>query len=93
MVPESDLLEQVRTLARATRWMTFHPHDSRRSEPGWPDLALVRPPRLVFAELKRERGRVSRDQQAWLDALAAVTQVDVYVWRPSDAARILEALR
>jgi hypothetical protein len=31
-----------------------------------------------------ERGRLTPDQEAWLDALRGVPSVEVYVWRPSD---------
>lgn len=37
--------------------------------PGVPDLILVRGPRLIFAELKRETGRTSGAQDGWLAAL------------------------
>ena len=36
--------------ARARGWRVYHTHDSRRSAAGFPDLVLVRPPRVVFAE-------------------------------------------
>jgi VRR-NUC domain len=73
--------------------LTFHTWDSRRSEPGFPDLVLVRPPRVVFVETKTERGRIRRDQRKWLDQLAACEAVEAYLVRPSDAGRILEVLR
>ena len=50
-------------LARLNGWMVYHTHDSRRSEPGWPDLALCRPPRLVLAKLKSDRGFLSSRQK------------------------------
>ena len=37
-------------------WRVYHTHDSRRSQPGFLDLTMVRPPRLIFAELKSEDG-------------------------------------
>ena len=79
---------QVVALARTLGWQVYHPFDSRRSTPGFPDLTLVRDRRLVFAELKTERGRVTAAQRGWLDALggvaAAADCVEVYLWRPSD---------
>lgn len=69
-------------------WRTFHPFDSRRSNPGFPDLTMVRRERLIFAELKRHTGRVSSAQSAWLMALArvdpAADRIEVHLWRPSD---------
>lgn len=50
---------------------------------GYPDLTLVRGERLLFVELKGEKGKVSVEQQDWLDALKG-TGVEVYLWRPSD---------
>jgi hypothetical protein len=49
---------------------------------GWPDLTLVRGDQIVFAELKSTKGRVTDEQQAWLDALMHVGKV--CVWRPVD---------
>ena len=54
---------------------------------GFPDLILVRPPRLVVAELKSVRGPVTARQQLWLDDVAAVPGIEVHVWRPDDWAR------
>lgn len=50
---------------------------------GFPDLVLVRPPRLIFVELKSDTGKIRPDQQWWLDRLTG-TAAEVYVWRPSD---------
>jgi hypothetical protein len=83
--------------AKLCGWKAFHPFDSRRSEPGWPDLALVRHGMLLFAELKTERGRVSPVQRDWLEALEAVSAwtnaVEVRLWRPSDWPEIERVLR
>ena len=34
----------VLELAQVTGWRSYHPHDSRRSAAGYPDLTLVRAP-------------------------------------------------
>jgi hypothetical protein len=47
----------------------------------------------VFAELKMPGKRPTMAQQAWLDALAGVTQVQSAVWNPDDLETILEVLR
>ena len=56
--------------ARLRGWLVYHTRDSRGSQPGYPDLTLVRGGRLIFAELKTDTGRVRVEQQAWLAALA-----------------------
>lgn len=81
---------RVRYVARLYGWAVYHTHDSRRSDPGFPDLVIVRE-RVVVAELKTERGRVTPEQEAWLAAFRAAG-VEAYVWRPSDwedAVRVL----
>jgi len=50
---------------------------------GWPDLVLVRKYRLIFVELKTEKGKLSVAQEAWMEALRPLAQHEVYVWRPS----------
>lgn len=80
---ERQLQDHVVALARALGWRVFHPYDSRRSEPGFPDMILVRD-RLLAVELKRETGRLTRAQEAWLAAFRATEVVEVYVWRPAD---------
>lgn len=81
---EQQLQQRVVDLARLRGWRVFHPHDSRHSEAGWPDLALCRRGRLVLAELKTATGRVSPEQRAWLADLAACPGVEVHLWRPAD---------
>ncbi|MGH2878933.1 MAG: VRR-NUC domain-containing protein [Solirubrobacteraceae bacterium] len=69
--------------AELNGWLVYHTYDSRRSNPGFPDLVMARGYRLVFAELKSEKGRESRAQTEWLDALGRATP-EVWLWRPSD---------
>lgn len=91
---EAEFLQAVKTLARLTGWLVYHTHDSRRSDPGFPDLVLTRSGIVVFAELKTEKGRLSTEQEAWLAELRkadAGDSVRVEVWRPSDWSQI-EAL-
>lgn len=85
-------------------WKTSHFNDSRRqvvrrgvshwigdaSAAGFPDLVLCRE-RLVMAELKTEKGRLTDKQRAWLQALE-MAGVEVYVWRPSQWSEIQDTL-
>ncbi len=91
---EAVLQSRVLDLARALGWLAYHTHDSRRSQPGFPDLVLVHvapasssaPPavgRVLFRELKTERGVLRPAQRTWLDTLMRAG-ADAAVWRPSD---------
>lgn len=92
---EAALQAAITELAKACGWRVYHTHDSRRSEPGFPDLVLERRRRMIFAELKTERGRLSATQREWLDALRSVPGIQVRLWRPSDwqSGRIETELR
>lgn len=78
--------------ARVLGWKLFHVYDSYRSPAGFPDLVMVRRSRLIFAELKREKGVVSVEQEEWLAALS-FTDAESYLWRPADRSDILAVLR
>lgn len=81
---EAQLQDAIVTTARLLGWLVYHTFDSRHSAAGFPDLVLVRRDRLIFAELKSEKGRLSRDQDAWLAALQDTRRVTVAVWLPRD---------
>lgn len=89
---ERDFQADVLELAHLCGWLAYHPHDSRRSAPGYPDVTLVKPPRLLIVELKTRTGRVRPEQARWLTALAHCPGVEVAVWRPRDWPMIERAL-
>lgn len=85
---EEELLGAVLEWARYTRWMAYHVRRSDRAivqgDAGFPDIVLVRPPRLLFVELKAENGRLAPLQVQWQDALKRCPSIEHMVWRPSD---------
>lgn len=87
-IPEKQLQQDVMDLARRLGWSAYHPWDSRRSACGFPDVTLARASnvggRVIFAELKTEKGKLTPDQERWLAVLAATGCVETYLWRPSD---------
>jgi hypothetical protein len=93
---EAQFQTAVIEFARLSGWRVYHTHDSRHSEPGFPDLTMVRNGCLIFAELKADKGRLSPAQREWLADLETVAgwpAVEVYTWRPSQWSEIEEALR
>ncbi len=90
---EAAFQKQVVALSRLFGWADYHTQFSIRSAHGWPDLALCRPPRLVLAELKAEKGKLTLAQERWLDLLGQCPGVEVFCWRPADWETIEEALR
>jgi hypothetical protein len=51
LISEEELLATVTQMAQLQGWMVYHTRDSRRSQTGFPDLVLVRPPVVWFVEL------------------------------------------
>jgi hypothetical protein len=58
---------------------------------GFPDLVLVRRKRLIFAELKSEKGVLSPEQKEWLEAVEAGGG-EAYTWRVHDMDEIQAVL-
>ena len=90
-------------LAHLHGWRVAHFRKSRTADgrhltavaadgAGFPDLVMVRDGDLIFAELKRQDGRVSLEQKAWLEELNKPHGVTVCVWRPNDWGLIKELL-
>src|SRR5438105_1266822 len=91
-ISEKEFLGQVREAARLFGWMVYHTHDSRRSEPGFPDLVLVRGHRLLFIELKVGMNRLTVAQTNWLDALREAG-ANVCIARPENWVPLMDQLR
>lgn len=91
-ITEKDFRQQVLEAAQLLGWQSYFTWNSLHSPSGFPDLVLCRPPRIIFAELKKENGKVSPSQEEWILALGRCTGVESYLWRPSDIDTILEKL-
>jgi len=89
---EKEFMGQIKLLAQYTNWIVYHTFDSRRSDKGFPDLVLLRPPELIVAELKTDRGKVTREQAVWIDSFSACG-IESYVWRPAQFGQVLARLR
>jgi hypothetical protein len=91
-VNEKALQGQILQLCKLYNWRAYHTFLSVRSEPGFPDLVLVRD-RVLYREIKTDVGKVTPAQKAWLDALLWAG-ADVGVWRETDLrnGRIVQEL-
>ena len=93
MKSERDWQREVRQIARTYGWLEYCTWDSRHSPSGYPDLSMARPPRIVFAELKSERGKVAPEQEMWAEAMRACPGAEYYLWRPSQIDAVHDVLR
>jgi hypothetical protein len=101
-VSEDEFLQQILEVAVLYQWRCHHQRPARtkhgwrsavQGHPGWVDLVLCRPPRLIMAELKVRNRRPTTDQRIWLALLAQVPGVEVYCWWPKDLEEIVKILR
>jgi len=90
---EDQLLDAIRSYARLMGWLTYHVHDSRRSEPGFPDLVCIRGNTAWALELKTEKGRITEDQELWISAINQVENIQAMVIRPSQLDEIIRLMR
>lgn len=89
---EQQFQQTIIDLAELMGWRQYHTYDSRRCVPGFPDLVLVRPPCVIFAEVKRETESPTDKQREWLADLSRCPGVRTCVWRPSDWPAIVKLL-
>lgn len=86
---------RVEELCRWLRLRFHHETDSRRSRAGFPDLVIVGPAGVIFAELKTDKGHLRPEQRDWIRDLVRAPGVQAFVWRPNqwpDIQRTLQAL-
>lgn len=88
---EKEFMGAVVEYLRLKNWLVYHPFDSRRSEPGFPDLVCVKD-RVVWIELKVDGGNLSVHQRKWLDKLEAAGE-ETYVFFPCDWPTIKKVMK
>lgn len=92
-ITEKQWQDAIIERARLYGWWAWHDYDSRRNQAGLPDLILVRPPRVLFVEVKHQRGRLSVEQRGVISMLEECPGVEVHVWRPSNERSLDDVLR
>lgn len=95
-ITEKQFEAQVKDLAKLFGWKYYHTWRSMHSPAGFPDCVIIRLepiPRLIFAELKSQKGQPTPEQYDWLCLLQGIdVVVETYLWRPSDIEKVAEIL-
>jgi len=89
---EKCLMQAILDAARLLGYRCYHPFDSRRSTPGFPDVVCLKDDRCVVYETKTERGKPTPAQLDWLAAFNAAG-IPAKIVRPSDLDDVLEELQ
>lgn len=89
---EKGFSQAVVGFAQSQRWMVFRTWQSKHSPPGEPDLRMVRPPRVIFAELKVKKNQPTMYQVVALELLGQCSGVETYLWYPSNWEEIEKVL-
>jgi hypothetical protein len=102
-VTEADFQKIVINIAQGSGWLVHHvmPSMNKRGvwathelgDHGFPDLVLEHPQgRVIFAELKSDKGKLSPLQSRWLTVLEQAGAA-AHTWRPADLDFITRTLR
>jgi len=100
-VTEAELSKQVIKLAQKAGWIVAHFHRAPTVKGHWgtpiaadgrgfPDLVLARE-RVMFVELKAERGYIKPHQRRWQERLDEAG-AEYHVWKPRDLEKVIPAL-
>jgi hypothetical protein len=92
-MPEDVLLQHIRATARRLGFVSYHTRNSRKSDPGFPDLLCCNGTRILAIETKSATGKVTSEQALWLSMLQQTGKVETYVLRPADLPQIETILR
>jgi hypothetical protein len=82
-MPERELQQLVADLCRALGLVHFHVQHSHGMTKGWPDSVILGNGKMIYRELKSERGQLSPEQRA-VGAMLKAAGADWKVWRPGD---------
>ena len=99
-VTEREWRQTVLDAAKVHGWRVYFTWNSIHSPKGFPDLVLVRvranespiSGRVIYAELKTEKGKQTMEQSEWQVELEACQQ-EYYLWRPHHVDEVHQVLR
>ena len=90
---EAEFQANVIDLAKTLGWRIHHDRGDYRQciagDPGFPDLVLAKDGRVLFLELKSEKGKMTEAQGAWFGDLPLQHAYLVY---PTDMQEIAKLL-
>ena len=105
-ISEKALGQYLHDLGTLYNWEMYHqvdtgacpnchrPNYSKRVGKGFPDWVMAHENgRLIFAELKSQKGVLEDEQAAWLKTVYAGQGREVYLWRPSDMDAMAQILQ
>jgi hypothetical protein len=93
---EAEWMVTIGDALDVTGWAWIHHRPARRkdgkwttptqgnSSKGFPDLVCIRPPRVLWIEVKTNAGRATREQTAWIESLRSSGQEAYILHFPRD---------
>jgi hypothetical protein len=91
ILTERQMQDGITDAAQKLGYLYYHALISYGSVKGFCDLVIVGHGIVRFYEIKGPRGRVSAEQNAWIEALTAAGQMAQVVW-PDDYDAVLADL-
>ena len=103
-MPEAQIQRSIVNAARSFGWLVYATYRSLNSEPGFPDLVMVKNGDVILAEIKATKGRLSTGkwnkantrwlpgQDDWKAAFEECSGVEYYLWREADLDAAYERL-
>lgn len=85
---EHELDNTLTEYCKLVNLLHYHTHDSRRSNPGFPDWTIVYGSIIVFVEMKSDTGRLTSDQGKWINTLRQMNPDGVKAWIVRGNARL-----
>lgn len=99
---EREFTDQVLQMLATFGWQSLHIRPGRTATSwrtpvagngkGFPDILAIRRERIVVAELKVGRNKLTEEQRDWLH-LWQLARAEVFEWRPEDFQSIAQVLR
>ena len=91
-ITEKQFRQTVIDLAKLNGWDYYFTWRSIHSPYGYPDLTIIKPPRLIFAELKIGKAKLTPFQEKWIQYFKDCG-VEAYVWRDNMWEEIVACLK